>query len=214
MWPKLDHRDITSESAIDLREFEPDIAPAENDEVGRQKIHLHHRAVGQVRDLVESADRRHDRPAAHVDKNLIRREDLPVDLYLLGADEATVALENGTTFEPLQRSLDAFPRRERNGVLTRFDRLHIHANRAADGYAIVVSATREIRGIGARDQSLGRGATGIDAGTAEELALDNGNLPACGRQSPRQSRPSLSSADNDRIIIRHNRPLFLELSSC
>src|SRR5262249_50354457 len=172
---KLDHRDVTSESAIGLRELESDIAPAENDEVGRQKIYLHHRAVGQVGDLVQPTDRRHDRPAAHIDKNLIGGETFTVDLYRLGPDETTMALENGTSFKPLQRSLDAFARGKENRVLTRFNSLHVHTNRAADGHAIIVSATREIRGIGARDQSLGRGTAGIDAGTTEELALDYGN---------------------------------------
>ena len=79
-------------------------------------------------------------------------------------------------------------------------------DRAADGHAVVRGAARQVRRIGARDQRLGRGAAGIDAGAAEKLALDDGDLPACGHQPPRQRGSGLPGADDDRVIVRHDRP--------
>src|SRR5216684_5031031 len=52
---ELDDGDFASEAAIGLRKFEADIAPPEHDQMRGQKIHVHHRAVGQIRDLVEPA---------------------------------------------------------------------------------------------------------------------------------------------------------------
>src|SRR5436305_8817086 len=133
---KLDDRDLASEAAIHLRKFEPHIAPAEHDEVRRQKIHIHHGAVGEVRDLIESWDGRYYRPAAHVDENLVGSESLITDLHALRSDEAAVTFQHRTSFQLLQRSLDPLARRERNGVLARLHRLHIHADATADGPAV------------------------------------------------------------------------------
>ena len=62
---QLDHRHLTSEAAIDLREFEADVTAAQDDEMRGEKIDVHHRAVGEVRHLVEAGDRRDRRPPAH-----------------------------------------------------------------------------------------------------------------------------------------------------
>jgi hypothetical protein len=42
------------------------------------------------------------------------------------------------------------------------------------------------------------------AGAAEKLALDDRDLPAGSRKSPRQGRPGLSSADDDRLVFLHD----------
>jgi hypothetical protein len=60
-----------------------------------------------------------------------------------------------------------------------------------------------MRRIGAGHHGLGRGAAGIDAGPAEELALDDRDLlPRLG-QPPCQGRPRLAGADDDGVEIRH-----------
>src|SRR3954453_22542425 len=61
-----------------------------------------------------------------------------------------------------------------------------------------------MRRVATRDQRLGRGATSVDAGAAEKLALDDRDFPACGHQPSRQSRTRLSASDDYRIVIRHD----------
>ena len=98
----LDDGDLAAKAAIGLRKFETDIAPAEDNEMRGQKVHVHHRAVREVRDLLEPGNRRHHCPRADVDENLVRAEHLIVDLHLLGSDEATVAFKDRTSLQPLQ----------------------------------------------------------------------------------------------------------------
>jgi hypothetical protein len=90
------------------------------------------------------------------------------------------------------------------GVLARFHFFHVDADRAANGHSVFIGATCEMRRIGARDQRLGWSAAGIDAGAAENLAFDDGDLPTRGYQPPCQSRSGLSGADDDRVVVRHN----------
>jgi hypothetical protein len=56
-----------------------------------------------------------------------------------------------------------------------------------------------VRCIGARDQGLGRHAAGVDAGAAEQLALDQRDPHAGGGQAADQRRPGLAGADDDGV---------------
>src|SRR5262249_53303755 len=55
--PELDQGHLAAEAAIHLGEFKSDVAAAQDDEMWREKIYLHHRAVGEVGDLVEAGNR-------------------------------------------------------------------------------------------------------------------------------------------------------------
>ena len=55
----LDHSHLAAEAAIHLREFEPDIAAADDHKMPRQKIDRHHRAVRQIGNLIEPGQFRH-----------------------------------------------------------------------------------------------------------------------------------------------------------
>ena len=61
------------------------------------------------------------------------------------------------------------------------------------------AAPRDVRGVGARDQRLGRHAAGVDAGAAEQLALDQRDRHAGGGQPAGERRPGLAGADDDRV---------------
>ena len=52
--PHLDDGDFASESPEHLPELQPDIAAAHDDQVPGKKINVHHRAVGEVLDLIEA----------------------------------------------------------------------------------------------------------------------------------------------------------------
>jgi hypothetical protein len=154
--------------------------------------------------LIEPGDRRHQCASAHIDEDLVGFEHRIADLDFIRSDESGVALVNRATAQRLQRTLDAVGRRAHDSVLARLDGFHVDTDPPADVHAVVGGTARNMRRIGARDQRLGRGAPGVVAGAAEKLALDDRNLPAGSRQSPRQGRPSLSSADDDRLVFLHD----------
>src|SRR5207244_8560640 len=56
---------LAAEAAIHLREFERDVAAAEDDEVGGERVEVDDGGVGEVRNLVEAGERRDGGGAAH-----------------------------------------------------------------------------------------------------------------------------------------------------
>jgi hypothetical protein len=67
-------------------------------------------------------------------------------------------------------------RRRHNGILARFNLPHVDADFTPDHHTILGGAPRDSGGIGARYQGLGRGAAGIDASPADEMALNDSHL--------------------------------------
>src|ERR1700757_3180968 len=65
----FDDRYLAAKAAVHLAEFEADIAAADNDEMVRQKIDVHHRRIRQVGHLVYARHWRHQRPAADIDED-------------------------------------------------------------------------------------------------------------------------------------------------
>src|ERR1700746_386669 len=68
-------------------------------------------------------------------------------------------------------------------------------------------APRGPGGIGARYQRLGRGAAGIDASAADEMALDDSHLHPGARQAECQRWSGLAGADDDRVEVGHDKPV-------
>src|SRR6266404_451173 len=73
-------RDLAAEAAIHLSELEPDIAPAQHQEMPRQVVDVQHRAVGEIVDRVQTGDVGHHRPAADIDEDPVGAQDLRADL--------------------------------------------------------------------------------------------------------------------------------------
>jgi hypothetical protein len=150
----------------------------------REEIDVHHRAVGQVRNAVESRYRRNRRSRAYIDENLIGRELGTVHCHFLFRDKAATALVNLASLLGLQRSLDAIVEHGHNGILPRLDCLHVDLGRALDPDAVIAGAACDMRNTAARGQRLGRSTAGVHACAAEQLAFDDRDLPACSHQSP------------------------------
>src|SRR5438132_133668 len=55
-----------------LSEFKSDVAASDNDQVRGEEINVHHAAVGQIRNLVETRNRRYRGTSPHVDKYSLR----------------------------------------------------------------------------------------------------------------------------------------------
>src|ERR1700751_4322810 len=83
-WRHFDDRYLAAKAAIHLAEFEADIAPADNDEMVRQKIDVHHRRIRQVGHLLYAGHWRHQCPAAHIDKDPLSAQ--PPSIVMIGGD--------------------------------------------------------------------------------------------------------------------------------
>ena len=68
--PHFDHRDATAEAAVHLGELEPDVAPADDQEVLGQEIDVHHARIVEVLDFIQSLDAPHGRASSDVEENL------------------------------------------------------------------------------------------------------------------------------------------------
>ena len=120
---EFDHRHLASEAAIGLCEFKTDVTAAQDDEMRREEIDVHHRAVGEIRDLIEAGDRGNRRARADIDEHAVGRDLRTVHCDFLFGDKAAMALVNRTAFQRLERSLDPVMRWSHDGVLARLDGL-------------------------------------------------------------------------------------------
>jgi hypothetical protein len=186
----LDHGHATAEAAIHLGEFEPDIAAADHDQVLGQEIDLHHAGAGQVIGVGQATEGRHRRPAAGVDEYLGCQEKSVANAHGVRAFETPVALNDRDIRRATEPLLHIAGRLTDDVVLARLHARHIDANATVDRDAEQRRMPGDVSGAGACDQRLGRDASGIDARTAEALALENRGLAAGFRQRTANGGPA------------------------
>src|SRR5262249_44278502 len=156
--------------------------------------------------LVEPRDRRDRRSPTDIDEDAISAELYSVHRHSLVSDKAGMAFVNRAAFQCFDRALDALPRCPGDSVLACLDGPHIDSDRTTDGHAVITGAAREKGCIGACHQCFGGRASRVNAGAAEVLSFDDGNLLTGSNEAPRQRRPGLSCPDYDRIMITHGLP--------
>ena len=71
---------LAAEAAINLGKLKSDIAAAENDQMGREEVHVHNRAVGEIVDLIKPRNGRRQRPPSDIDEYPLGLKDLAFDL--------------------------------------------------------------------------------------------------------------------------------------
>ena len=146
----------------------------------------------RIGNVGEALERRHGRPAADVDEDLRRFEQPVVDADVRGLSKRP--------WPSISVTLGAF---RSQFVTPAFDCATISSLRAltramstAIGPSITTpksaAAARDVRGARARDQRLGRNAADVDAGAADELALEDRGLAAGTRRAgrPATGRPA------------------------
>src|SRR5690242_10846633 len=99
--------DLAAEAPVHLAEFEADVAAADDEQVRRQEIHVHHAAVGEVRDLVEAGHVGDDGPSADIDVDARGGENLVVYGNFIRGFEARLALMYSAVVEAPDPLFDA-----------------------------------------------------------------------------------------------------------
>src|SRR5258708_3422820 len=94
-WSCFENRHFAAEAAKHLPELETDVTSADNQQMPRKFGQIHHRAVGQIRYLIEPANVRDDGSPADVDKYAGRGESLFANRNLVRGFELRVAAIHG-----------------------------------------------------------------------------------------------------------------------
>jgi hypothetical protein len=97
----LDQRQLATEATIHLTEFKSDEATAEDDEVWREKIDVHHRAVREVGNSIKAGNWGDYSARADIDKDAIGSEIGAIYCDFLFRDKAGVTLIYSATFQRL-----------------------------------------------------------------------------------------------------------------
>ena len=196
----FDDGHFAAEATVHLREFESDIAAADDEQMIRQKVHLHHAAVRQKRDLIEPRHVRDKGARAGVDENALGLEQMVVNAHGPWALESRMAPKDravGKTLHPLSHAL---ARRTGDLVLARLDARHIDPYRSAGVNPVLAGTACKMGDIGTGHQCLGRDAAGVDASAAEMLSLDDGDAKTFIRQAAGERRSGLAGADDDGVV--------------
>ena len=114
-----------------------------------------------------------------------------------------MAVVGRTALEISQPILDPVPGFSRYHIFAGLHGLHVDTDRAVDRNAEVRGTAGHVRRVSAGHERFGRNAAGVDAGSAEQLAFDHGDVHPSGGETPRERRPGLPGPDDDRVIARH-----------
>ncbi len=210
----LDDRHCAAEAPVHLREFEPDIAAADDQQVIGHEVDAHHAGIGEVTYVGEAVDAVHGSAAADIDENLRRFEQALADPHAARTFEARLALDQRDVRRLADPFADVGVRLRDDRILARLDPCHVDPNRPVEYDAEIGGATRDMGGTRARDQRLGGNAADVDAGAADQLALDDRGFAAGIAQPDGQRRAGLPGADDDRIVRLRHRCLLLKLRCC
>src|SRR5687767_5970930 len=199
--PHFDNRHLGAETAKHLAEFEADVASADDDQVLRQEVDRHHRAVREEIDRADPGHVGNERAAADIDEDLLGAEALSTDAHLVRGFEAGVAPIDGAVLHVLEPVFQTDPRLLGDLILACLHALHVDTH-GADVDAVLGGASGHARRVRARHHRLGRNAAGVDAGSAEDLALDERDLHPSSGETRGHVRAGLAGPDDDRVVAR------------
>ncbi|CBJ35683.1 hypothethical protein (plasmid) [Ralstonia solanacearum PSI07] len=200
----LHDRHAGAEAPVHLPELEPHVAAADDDQVLRQEVHVHHARVGEIGHLVQARHGRDQRASADVDEDPLGFQPFVADAHGVRAFEAGMALIDHAVLQAADPLLHAMAGAPRNLVLARLHPLHVDRDRPADRHAVRVGPSGQVGRIGTGDQRLGGNAAGVHARAAESRPLDDGHPHARAGQPRGQRRAGLPGADDDGVeALRH-----------
>ncbi len=174
----FDDGDFAAEAAEDLGEFEADVAAADDDQMRGEFFEVEDGGVDEIGDLVDAGHVGHDGAAADVDEDAIGAEGFRACLDFMRGEEVRLFVEDGAVLHAAQPLFYAVAGFGEDGFFAGFDGLHVDLDCAVDADAEVGGTAGHVGCVGAGDEGFGGDAAGVDAGSAEELALDEGDALA------------------------------------
>jgi hypothetical protein len=135
----------------------------------------------------------------NVDENARRAQQGVADPDDVRVLEAGMPFDDGQAVHAAQPCFNIRAGIARDGIGPGLDSSHVDLDRTLDRDPVLGAALGEAGRIGAGDQRLGRYAAGIDAGSANQFALDKRDFHADGRQPSGERGACLSGPDDDGV---------------
>ncbi len=212
-WTFFNDGYFAAKTAKHLREFQADIASANDHEMRRQFFKLKYGGIGEKGNAFDAGKIGHDGAVTYVEENVVGAECLRVDIDLMAGDKASRCMEDCAVLHSAQPFFDSIAGLGENHFLAGYDSFHVDLNRPVNCDAKIAGAPCEVGSVRACHHGLGGNATGVDAGAAEEFSLDHGNSLAGLGQTASQRRTCLSGPDDDGVkVIAHNNPRLGRIS--
>jgi hypothetical protein len=205
----LENGDATAEAAKELREFEADVASAENKEMRGNFGEFHDRSAIQVGDVRQARNIGNGGAASRVDEKLVGGE---VEFAALGGtdDDGFGASERGLAIDEIEvlcfgdAALAAGAEGDDDVALAFADPLHGDAQGAGVD-AVIDTTAGEIGDAAAGDHGLGGRAAFVDAGAADVNFLDQRGAQAGVGKGLAKGSPALAGADDHGVVMLRGR---------
>ena len=204
----LDHGHAGAEAAVHLRELQRDVAAADDDQMLWQRVEFEDADIGQVVDVGQPRHVGHHRPAADVEEDPVGFEDAgrPTRMVCGSSKRACPRIKVQPS---MPSSQDSTPSRSPRTISSlRALTFAMSTLTLAGADPVVGAAACDVGGVRTGDQGLGGNASGVDAGAADEFALDHRDGLAGRGQPTRQRWPGLPGADDDRVELFCHRTWF------
>ena len=201
--PHFYNRDFAAEAAIHLGKFQPNITSADNDQMLRQEVDIHHGGVCEKRDILNPRHLGNKGSSTDVDINLVGLQNFIVDHHSVRRLKAGVALNDRAVLQSSQPLLYALVRPPGHCILARFDAFHINAHITVDAETVFGASAGNMGRVGAGDHRLCRDASRVHTGAAELVAFDDRDCFARVRKPRRQGRACLARPDDDGVEVLH-----------
>jgi hypothetical protein len=187
-----------------LGHLQADGAAADHDQVIGPLGQVEDRLVGEVRRVSKARDRRHGRRGAGRDHEAAGPDTLPVRLDVAGRGEARLRLDHLDT-EALETLHAVVGRDARDHVVE----VAMHLEKVDRGLVAVdaeaPTRSHRVRGVGRRDERLGRHAARVEAVAAHAPALDEHDARAHLRRSGGDRQAARAGSDDAKVGADHAR---------
>ena len=205
----LDDGDAAAEAAEELREFQANVAAAEDEEMRRNFGEFHDRGAGQEGNFGKAGNVGDGGAASGIQEIAVGGE---MEFAALGgadgdgfgAGEGSDAVDQIEVFGFGDAALVAGAKQIDDVALALADALHGDAQGAGMD-AVIGAAAREIGDAAAGDHGLGGRAAFVDAGAADVNFFDeSGAQPGVGERLAKR-RAALAGADHDSVVMLRGR---------
>jgi len=200
----LDDGDLGAEAAVHLAKLDADVTAADDDEVFGEGVEREEACVGEEGDFVNAGEVGDGGAAAYVEEDLFGFEDVVAYADFVGSFEGGGAGVDGDFFVRAEGLFDTVAGVGDDGIAAGVDGFDIDGE-GADCDAVLGGALDLAGSVGAGDHGLGGSAAGVDAGAAEEVALDEGYGLSGGGEAGGEGWAGLAGSDDDGVVCGHGR---------
>ena len=204
----FDDRHAAAEAAIRLRQFQPDIAAAEHDQMCRQMVELEGLDVGERPGRLEACNVRNGCMCANIDEHLLagqhaRTAIVEADLKGFRCGKAPRAHDQFGAAGLVVAQVNVHEVFH-HGAFALADRDHVDRD-GAELHAEVGGMAEQMRDLGGPDLILAGKARDVRAGTADPAAFHHGGAePGFGQVPRKEFAAGATAEDQDVVVFRHD----------